>query len=105
MEDKDTMKSDPEAESAVAPPPDVVESSDTEEVSSQSGSSIQRDDGATGHHAPNDVSFRPSAVKFYRPPFQRQRWGDTQILPRVNWGDLFFDLFYVAAGYNVSESE
>jgi hypothetical protein len=37
-----------------------------------------------------------------RPPKQRQKWGDTQILPRVNWGDLFFDLYYVAAAYNVS---
>lgn len=33
---------------------------------------------------------------------QRQKWGDTQVLPRVNWGDLFFDLFYVGATYNVS---
>jgi hypothetical protein len=34
-------------------------------------------------------------------PIQRQRWNDTQIHPVVNWGDLFFDLFYVAAAYNV----
>jgi len=39
---------------------------------------------------------------FFSPPIQRQKWGDTQILPHVNWGDLFFDLFYVAAAYNLS---
>ena len=33
---------------------------------------------------------------------QRQRWDDQQILPHVNWGDLFFDLFYVAAAYNLA---
>lgn len=35
-------------------------------------------------------------------PIQRQRWSDTQIRPVVNWGDLFFDLFHVAAFYNLS---
>jgi len=35
------------------------------------------------------------------PPTQRQRWTDKQILPHVNWGDLFFDLFYVSAAYNL----
>jgi hypothetical protein len=39
---------------------------------------------------------------FVQPPKQRQRWGDTQILPHVNWGDLFFDLFYVSAAFNLS---
>jgi Bacterial low temperature requirement A protein (LtrA) len=57
----------------------------------------------TAEVAPHDLStFRPSRVLFYAPPRQRQRWGDTQVLPRVNWGDLFFDLFYVGATYNVS---
>jgi Bacterial low temperature requirement A protein (LtrA) len=51
---------------------------------------------------PYDVSFRPSRALLYSPPRQRQKWGDAQVLPRVNWGDLFFDLFYVAATYNVS---
>lgn len=49
-----------------------------------------------------NVMFRPSRVLVYAPPRQRQKWGDAQVLPRVNWGDLFFDLFYVAATYNVS---
>lgn len=35
-------------------------------------------------------------------PVQRQRWGDHQQHPVVNWGDLFFDLFYVAAAYNLA---
>mmetsp|Transcript_20268 Transcript_20268/g.30429 ORF Transcript_20268/g.30429 Transcript_20268/m.30429 type:complete len:631 (-) Transcript_20268:348-2240(-) len=39
---------------------------------------------------------------FRRPPIQRQKWGQTQVLPHVNWGDLFFDLFYVAGAYNLS---
>lgn len=34
---------------------------------------------------------------FRQPPIQRQKWGDTQVLPHVNWGDLFFDLFYVVS--------
>jgi hypothetical protein len=37
----------------------------------------------------------------YTVPEQRQRWGDTQVMPHVEWGDLFFDLFYVAAAYNL----
>lgn len=38
----------------------------------------------------------------WSPPKQRQRWGDVDVLPHINWGDLFFDLFYVAAAYNLS---
>jgi hypothetical protein len=38
---------------------------------------------------------------FYAPPLQRQRYGDTNILPHVGWGDLFFDLFYVGAAFNL----
>jgi hypothetical protein len=49
-----------------------------------------------------DISYRPRSLVLYCPPKQRQKWGETQVLPRVNWGDLFFDLFYVAAAYNVS---
>lgn len=39
---------------------------------------------------------------FFKPPQQRQKWGETQIIPHVNWGDLFFDLFYVAGAYNLA---
>jgi hypothetical protein len=38
---------------------------------------------------------------FFARPIQRQRWNDTQTHPVVDWGDTFFDLFYVAAVYNV----
>ncbi len=40
-------------------------------------------------------------IRLFSPPRQRQKWGSDQILPHVNWGDLFFDLFYVAAFYNL----
>ena len=30
-------------------------------------------------------------------PKQRQRWGDNQAHPHTDWGDIFFDLFFVAA--------
>ena len=40
---------------------------------------------------------------WYSPPTQRKRWDNQEntIVPHVNWGDLFFDLFYVAAAYNL----
>lgn len=40
-------------------------------------------------------------MPFVLPPMQRQKWGDDYSLPHVNWGDLFFDLFYVGAAYNL----
>ena len=40
-------------------------------------------------------------LRLFSPPRQRQKWGSDQILPHTNWGDLFFDLFYVAAFYNL----
>ena len=40
-------------------------------------------------------------LPLYAYPAQRQRWGVEQVLPYINWGDLFFDLFYVAAAYNL----
>lgn len=50
-----------------------------------------------------DISYHPTRmIVLYSPPVQRQYWDMEQVLPRVNWGDLFFDLFYVAATYNVS---
>jgi len=29
----------------------------------------------------------------YSPPLQRQKWGQVQSLPHVDWGSHFFDLF------------
>lgn len=49
-----------------------------------------------------DISYRPRSLILYSPPIQRQKWDEKQILPRINWGDLFFDLFYVGATYNIS---
>jgi hypothetical protein len=63
---------------------------------------IQRRTGVTAEAAPYDISYRPGRIMLYSPIRQRQKWGDTQVLPRTNYGDLFFDLFYVAATYNVS---
>jgi hypothetical protein len=59
-------------------------------------------DGSDDDKSFGEISYRPGVIVLYSPPVQRQRWGDKQVLPRVNWGDLFFDLFYVAATYNVS---
>jgi len=42
------------------------------------------------------LDHRTHIVPWYSPPIQRQRWGEDSVLPHVNWGDLFFDLFYVA---------
>ena len=47
------------------------------------------------------IDGHESMLPWYSPPVQRQRWGKDQMLPHVNWGDLFFDLFYVAAAYNL----
>jgi len=48
------------------------------------------------------LNYVPSMkVRLFSPPRQRQKWGSDQILPHVNWGDLFFDLFFVAGFYNL----
>mmetsp|Transcript_8215 Transcript_8215/g.10734 ORF Transcript_8215/g.10734 Transcript_8215/m.10734 type:complete len:577 (+) Transcript_8215:116-1846(+) len=41
------------------------------------------------------------SMPFYVAPRQRQRWSDDQHAPHTDWGDIFFDLFYVAAAYNL----
>jgi hypothetical protein len=53
-------------------------------------------------HAKNkELVSKPT---WYNPPAQQIRWGADQHLPHVNWMDLFFDLFYVAAVYNLGVS-
>jgi len=48
------------------------------------------------------ISSAPGVkLRLFSPPRQRQKWGSDQILPHTNWNDLFFDLFYVAAFYNL----
>eukprot|EP00984_Skeletonema_dohrnii_P019163 scaffold9102_cov157-Skeletonema_dohrnii-CCMP3373.AAC.9 len=48
----------------------------------------------------NDVNGH-AMTPLYSPPVQRQRYGDDKVLPHVGWGDLFFDLFFVGAAYNL----
>jgi hypothetical protein len=63
-------------------------------------SSLHHDHQDAHHHHP--ASHDDDApLPFYAPPRQRQRWGDAQVAPHTNWGDVFFDLFYVAAAYNL----
>lgn len=54
------------------------------------------EDGHFDHEGHTD-----DMIPWYAPPLQRQRWGEDTQLPHVNWGDLFFDLFYVAMAYNL----
>ena len=54
---------------------------------------------ADGHFS--SVNHASTLLPWYAAPVQRQRWGEDIILPHVNWGDLFFDLFYVAMAYNL----
>lgn len=49
----------------------------------------------------NNALSRYILMPVFSHPKQRQRWGDTQLHPHTNWGDIFFDLFYVAAAYNL----
>jgi hypothetical protein len=44
---------------------------------------IQRRTGVTAEAAPYDISYRPGRVMLYSPIRQRQKWGDTQVLPRM----------------------
>jgi Bacterial low temperature requirement A protein (LtrA) len=66
------------------------------------GKFARRVNNVTAEKAPFDVSYHPRRILLYAPPRQRRNWDDSDTLPRINWGDLFFDLFYVAATYNVS---
>lgn len=45
----------------------------------------------------NKKSWTGKSSLFRRPSKQRLHWGDDHVLPHVNWGDLFFDLFYVVS--------
>ena len=40
-------------------------------------------------------------MKWWSRPKQRQLWGEAQILPSDNWGQIFFDLFYVGGAFNL----
>ena len=59
------------------------------------------EDGPAGTKAEDHNDHGSNKTPWYLPPIQRQRWWEDQSLPHVNWGDLFFDLFYVAAAFNL----
>jgi len=40
-------------------------------------------------------------IILYEPPLQRQLWGKAYLALHVGWNALFFDLFFVAAAYNL----
>ena len=50
--------------------------------------------------APTEVSFK--GMNLYCPPRQIKRWDEDEMEQKTDWGNLFFDLFFVAATYNVS---
>lgn len=49
-----------------------------------------------GDHHHDDHGDDDGAMPLYVAPKQRQRWGEKQHSVHNNWGDLFFDLFFVA---------
>eukprot|EP00934_Nitzschia_sp_Nitz4_P007984 Nitzschia sp. Nitz4//scaffold8_size234185//202587//204558//NITZ4_001296-RA/size234185-processed-gene-0.405-mRNA-1//-1//CDS//3329559923//7974//frame0 len=54
-----------------------------------------------GHEGDHDHDHGEGNAPLYSRPVQRQKWGEAQIRPHTNWGDTFFDLFYVAGAYNL----
>lgn len=73
--------------------------------SGEHGEGKIRSHGNQGHHHHHgSVRRLHESVPLYAKPMQRQRWDDVQVLPHVNWGDLYFDLFYVAAAYQLSHA-
>ena len=59
---------------------------------------MKEEQSNVGHHHSHDShDEEDDSMAFYFPPRQRQRWGDSQHAPHTDWGDIFFDLFYVAA--------
>lgn len=74
-----------------------VEESDMSDEGEEDGDTDDgKQSGGDDHHRHGNAT-----IPFYCVPVQRQRWGDDQMLPHINWGDIFFDLFYVAAAYNL----
>jgi hypothetical protein len=53
------------------------------------------------HKKEEELKNHSASLSFFTKPIQRQRWGDIQLKPHTNWGDIFFDLFYVASAYNL----
>ena len=55
-----------------------------------------------GHQHDDAQVGQAECLPWYAHPIQRQRWNEDHVLPHVDWGDLFFDLFYVGAGEKVT---
>ncbi len=62
---------------------------------------LEADGTKDGSIVPEENHGDGSRTPWYNPPIQRQKWDEEQSLPHVNWGDLFFDLFYVGAAFNL----
>jgi len=62
------------------------EPTEPQESGERGGQRFSRRTNVTAEAAPFDISYRPGRMLLYSPPRQRQRWNDTQVLPRVNWG-------------------
>jgi hypothetical protein len=101
MQHRVTVTKEPELDDD-SPPAEAPGATENSEPSDEGTGKMQRRVTVTAATAPFDMSYHPSVVKFFSPPTQRQRWGDKQVLPRVNWNDLFVDLFFVGAMYNTS---
>jgi hypothetical protein len=69
---------------------DVIEKPKTDHEENQNdGHGVKEHDG---EHAQ-----KQKMMPLFSRPKQRQRWGDNQVHPHTDWGDIFFDLFFVAA--------
>ena len=96
----------PEAIDSSEPIHDDVQSSSSLEKEAMSAVDDEKDFGmkqkfASSLHGQMLTSISDHIERHMMPlyshPQQRQRWGDTQLHPHTNWGDVFFDLFYVSA--------
>ena len=56
---------------------------------------LEADETKDGSIVPEENHGDGSRTPWYNPPIQRQKWGEEQCLPHVNWGDIFFDLFFM----------
>jgi len=81
-----------------------LEPSESESLKNEEGEYVvaEKEETTTSSHPSkpakaSDHEDTEDAMPFYTTPKQRQRWGDNQIPPHTEWGDIFFDLFYVAA--------
>ena len=83
--------------------PDASESTGLLDSNDDTNKDNNDDQHEEHHHHRHPTHHRDlsAVVPLYSRPVQLQRWGETQLLPHVNWGDLFFDLFIVAAAYNL----